>query len=284
MTNSECCREGYSTCCSNLLDEEYSTDSLLQLVARRDYLLYAYYDPNVYTVSIDITGLSPCMTIGEGPYDYGTRTTVGITVGRGNFFAGWTNGTTNNPQTLQVFGDTILHPIIHPAQVRLTNTSSGNTFARWNDGILDNPRTLENSYDTSLTVLYGSLPTSINCDFEDSADISLWSLANGDRINRWVIDTAIHNGGSRALYISDDGGASNHCASSGTAVFAYAEMFLDSGDYYYSYDWQMWGSRYHDQLRAALLPDSIHFAPSDNCYSGWGDLPFGAIYEERKGN
>ena len=277
MTNSECCREGYSTCCSNLLDEEYSTDSLLQLVARRDYLLYAYYDPNVYTVSIDTTGLSPCMTIGEGPYDYGTRATVGITVGRGNFFAGWTNGTTNNPQTLQVFGDTTLHPIIHPAQVRLTNTSSGNVFARWSDGILDNPRTFENSYDTSLTVLYGSLPTSINCDFEDSADISLWSLANGDRINRWVIDTAIHNGGSRALYISDDGGASNHCASSGTAVFAYAEMFLDSGDYYYSYDWQMWGSRYHDQLRAALLPDSIHFAPSDNCYSGWGDLPFGAI-------
>ena len=264
MTNSECCREGYSTCCSNLLDEEYSTDSLLQLVARRDYLLYAYYDPNVYTISIDTTGLSPCMTIGDGQYDYGTRTTVGVTVGRGDFFAGWTNGTTNNPQSLQVLGDTTLHPIILPAQVRLANSSSGNAFARWSDGILDNPRTFENSYDTSLTVLYGTPPTSINCDFEDSADIHLWSLLNGNRINRWVIDTAVNNGGSRALYISDNGGASYHCSSSGTAVFAYVEMLLDSGEYYYTYDWQMWGSRYYDQLRAALLPDSIHFAPSDN--------------------
>ena len=107
----------YRGCCGgDLMTLEYSTDSLLQLVARRDYILYAYYEPNVYTVSIDTTGLSPCMTIGEGQYDYGTWTSVGITVDRGKSFAGWTNGTTNNPQTLQVLGDTILYPIILPAQ------------------------------------------------------------------------------------------------------------------------------------------------------------------------
>ena len=44
---------------------EYSTDSLLQIVAKKDLLLSAYYDPNIYNVSIDTTGLSPCMTIGK---------------------------------------------------------------------------------------------------------------------------------------------------------------------------------------------------------------------------
>ena len=272
MTHRECCG-------GDLTTSEYSTDSLLQLVTNRDYILLAQYEPNLYTVDIDTTGHSPCLTMGEGEYEYGSMVTIGITVNRGNFFAGWTNGATNNPYTFLAQENIIFHPIILPAQIRLTPTLS-NSYARWSDGIIDNPRTLENPYDTSLTVLYGDggLPTSINCDFEDSADISLWHFTNGNLINKWVIDTAVHNGGSRALYISDDDGASYHWTSSNgsTSVFAYTEVLLDSGDYYYSYDWRRWGS-FYDRLRVALLTDSTHFAPSNYSYMTWGTLPSGAI-------
>ena len=36
-----------------------------------------------------------------------------------------------------------------------------------------------------------------------------WTLINGDRTNTWTWGTAVNNGGTHALYVSNDGGTSN---------------------------------------------------------------------------
>ena len=92
-------------------------------------------------------------------------------------------------------------------------------------------------------------------DFENAAADSVWTLVNGTVTNQWVIDTAISNGGSRSLYISNDGGSSNAYTTSSTS-FAYAELggWMEPGIYNISYDWKAYGESNYDYIRAFLAP------------------------------
>ena len=57
--------------------------------------------------------------------------------------------------------------------------------------------------------------------FEDATDNALWQYANATT-NQWCIGSAANNGGSNALYISNDGGTSNKYTNTKmTTSFAY---------------------------------------------------------------
>ena len=91
--------------------------------------------------------------------------------------------------------------------------------------------------------------------FEDNCS---WVLINGDRPNQWCWGEATNNGGSKAIYISNDNGATNaYTASYQSKSMVYAtKTFTFNGIYTFSFDWNCKGS-YSDYFRVALVPASV---------------------------
>ena len=111
------------------------------------------------------------------------------------------------------------------------------------------------------TSLASPLPYSTG--FESGQDAS-WVMLNGS--NAWCVGQATSNGGSNALYVSDDGGVSNSYSDNETYSMAYKTLNFDSvGDYVVSFDWKANGESYFDYLRVLLVPGMYEFVPnSDN--------------------
>ena len=86
-----------------------------------------------------------------------------------------------------------------------------------------------------------------------------WTLINGTQTNAWAWGSATSNGGSSAMYISNDNGASNaYSTSSAAAVYAVKTFaFEEDGGYVFQYDWLAKGEMSYsayDYLRVALVP------------------------------
>ncbi|MBR5982399.1 MAG: leucine-rich repeat protein, partial [Bacteroidales bacterium] len=98
------------------------------------------------------------------------------------------------------------------------------------------------------------------CDFEDDAENTNWTLANGDQTNKWSIGTAANNGGNNGLYISNDGGTTNEYTSTSTSyVYAYRTIEVtDSAIYEVSFDWIGYGENNYDLLYAFIIPTSLN--------------------------
>ena len=89
---------------------------------------------------------------------------------------------------------------------------------------------------------------------------STWLLAN-DNINKWVVGEAINNGGTKSLYISNDGGVSNAYTVSGTQwSYAVKTFSFLSGNVAFSFDWKATGEGNYDYLRAFLVPINNNFS------------------------
>ena len=101
------------------------------------------------------------------------------------------------------------------------------------------------------------IPLPYECDFETGAS---WNLINGSSENAWVIGSAVSNGGgSKALYISSDGGTSNTYNNlAETNVWATRLLEVtEEGDYLFSFDWKGKGESSYDYLAAVLVPASV---------------------------
>ena len=116
--------------------------------------------------------------------------------------------------------------------------------------------------------VYVQLPFS--CGFEDSVQNSLWVLENGTNTNKWHIGTATNNGGTHALYISDNNGVANSYTITTAAMdYAYTDVMLSApGDYGYSFDWKCEGESTWDFIRVALVPVSESFTAGTALPSG----------------
>ncbi|MBP5541521.1 MAG: fibronectin type III domain-containing protein, partial [Bacteroidales bacterium] len=117
---------------------------------------------------------------------------------------------------------------------------------------------------------------SFTSDFESATDRAAWTLANS-ATNVWAIGTATSNGGSYALYISNDNGTSNAYTISSTAnVFAYRTITIDTaGDFVYSYDWKANGESCCDYMRVAIMPNS--YTPTAGTSTGWANATGTAV-------
>lgn len=99
-----------------------------------------------------------------------------------------------------------------------------------------------------------------SCDFEDATENSEWLLLGGTFPNQWYIGSAVNNGGTNALYISNDNGVSNaYTVSVGSKqfVFAMRSLTLEVGEYVVGYDWKCNGQGNNDFMRVAIIPESI---------------------------
>ena len=122
------------------------------------------------------------------------------------------------------------------------------------------------------------------CDFEDTVECRHWvSLGNGQQ-NQWAWGSAVNNTpqGQRAIYVSNDGGASNAYSGNAAATsYVYREMVMEPNTYFCSFDWRCLGDADFHFFRAfvvpiASLPTAGGFPVANNYYSavpaGWIDL------------
>ena len=105
-----------------------------------------------------------------------------------------------------------------------------------------------------------------------------WELVNGDLTNEWTWGTATQLGGSKALYISNDGGTTNAYNNTGTKVFATKLLTFTEGIHEIAFDWKAQGESTYDFLRAALVPATQTLtAGTDDGGIGTTSLPEGWI-------
>jgi len=90
------------------------------------------------------------------------------------------------------------------------------------------------------------------CGFENDSDTAGWTIYNGSQPSVWTIGTAVNNGGTKSLYVSDDGGTSNNYSGGTSIVYAVKTISLDAGGYELSYDWRCQGEGSYDLMRVAL--------------------------------
>ena len=108
-------------------------------------------------------------------------------------------------------------------------------------------------------------------------------VAVGTPSNTWVRGTATNNGGSNAMYISNNGGTSNAYTTSGAMAAYAAKLFsFEAGDYTISYDWKANGETTYDYLRVALVPASDELTAAyssigtSSLPTGWTELDGGS--------
>ena len=103
-------------------------------------------------------------------------------------------------------------------------------------------------------------------DFEDR---NQWNFINGSSTNAWAWGTAVSNGGSGAMYISNNGGAANEYSHTSTAVYATKTFdFEEEGGYVIKYDWRAEGESSFDYLRVALVPATAKLTAGSSAVSG----------------
>jgi len=113
-------------------------------------------------------------------------------------------------------------------------------------------------------------------DFESSNG---WILENGSLTNQWVWGTAAHDDGTKSLYISNDGGATNSYSTADATVYAWKTFSFEDGYYSFSYDWRAYGEEDWDYLRVALVPDETELTADISVPDGFDhdELPDGWI-------
>ena len=133
----------------------------------------------------------------------------------------------------------------------------------------------------SFTTLAASPATvPYNCNFE-AAGVNGWDFIQSGQTSYWVVGNNTNHGGSRSMYVTDNGTTNNY---SGTASYSFAArtFYLPAGGYLVSYDWKANGESSFDFLRAALVPAGTTIVAGE--YNGFnnaeapsGTLPAGGI-------
>lgn len=111
------------------------------------------------------------------------------------------------------------------------------------------------------------------CDFEDEAENARWvlnpSIETITTANAWSIGKATAYTGSKALYVSGDGGVSNTYAATNNVLIAYRDITLDQGDYDIAYDWTGLGNGKDGYLKIVY----VNRPETDIHCSGNGVMP-----------
>ncbi|MCL2435674.1 MAG: fibronectin type III domain-containing protein, partial [Lentimicrobiaceae bacterium] len=118
------------------------------------------------------------------------------------------------------------------------------------------------------------------CDFEETFENDQWRFANFDipTQNNWYIGTATNNGGTRSLYVSNTGGATNVFSFSiASTVWAYRDIEFptSTNDFLLSFDVNVFGhsqAYYSEVFIGELIPVT---ASASFSYYGLDPVPAG---------
>ena len=127
---------------------------------------------------------------------------------------------------------------------------------------------------TTLAAAPATVP--YNCDFEQPG-VNGWDLIQTSQNNYWIVGNATNNGGTKSLYITDNGTANSY---SGAASYSFAvrTFNLAAGNYVCTYDWKCQGESSFDFIRAALVPAGVNIEAGDYCgFDNASAMPAGSI-------
>jgi len=90
------------------------------------------------------------------------------------------------------------------------------------------------------------VPYSMGFEDGESTELSNWTLNPGSAAascaDQWKVGSAVHSSGSKALYISTDGGVNAQYGFHPNLQYAYRDFYLPAGKYDFSFDWMNIGS------------------------------------------
>src|SRR5690554_4070464 len=101
-------------------------------------------------------------------------------------------------------------------------------------------------------------------DYEEGFEgVHNWILSNGTQTNKWVVGEATNNGGTHAMYISNDNGVSNAYSHTLSVVHAYRDVQIpaDADSVLLSFDWKAQGESCCDYLRVWVVPATFTPTP-----------------------
>ncbi len=130
------------------------------------------------------------------------------------------------------------------------------------------------NYSPSISAAFHTLMAPATAPYaDDFEDGNNWMFINGSLTNAWVYGEAAHNGeGTHAIYISNDGGASNaYNGSAAAVVYAVKSFDFEEGVYTFKYDWKANGegtSTMYDYLRVFIVPESVELVPGTSMPTG----------------
>ncbi|MDH6602233.1 gliding motility-associated-like protein [Myroides gitamensis] len=156
-------------------------------------------------------------------------------------------------------GETVTGSIITTQNpYTITGLSARTTYYVWIRTVCgDNNR----SFWVRLTFNTGQIPADMpyNEDFEDVSDWDFQSSA----LNKWVIGTAVNNGGDKSLYVTKDEGATNsYDITVATVAHAYRDIAVPMGtaESNLSFDWRCLGegtTTKRDYFKVWLVPNTF---------------------------
>lgn len=112
-----------------------TTDSAGLIVIYGDQTLVASFVIDTHTVSVVANDDSYGAVFGEGSYPYGSQVSLTATANYGYYFVRWNNGETDNPYTLNIYGDTSITAIFAPelnADLCMVSVENGRNALVWN--------------------------------------------------------------------------------------------------------------------------------------------------------
>jgi hypothetical protein len=134
----------------------------------------------------------------------------------------------------------------------------------------------ESDWVTSAAFVTNQIPAILPYteDFEGAVS---WTIINGEQTNKWHVGTAVANGGTHSLYVSNDNGLTNSYTNTVTSVvYAYRDIVVDSGTSILSvsFDGRRDSESCCDYTRVWLVPTNYVFTGSQ-IVSGSGRIQLG---------
>ena len=110
--------------------------------------------------------------------------------------------------------------------------------------------------------------------FEDTTENANWTIVNATSVNKFVISTALNNGGTYSLYVSNSTAspyANSYNSSNPCYTMAYREFTVaTAGVFTFDFDWKCEGEGGYDYGRVAIAPGSTVLSNStSSSYSGF---------------
>lgn len=164
------------------------------------------------------------------------------------------------------------------ALTELTAQTTYYAYVRANCGGGDLSKWAKKVFSTTREALVVDQNHPYSQNFETNND---WEFTNGTLTNIWCYGSATNNGGSKAMYVSNDNGTSNaYTLNSTTTVFASKLLAFAQGTYTVSFDWKANGEAnssgtHYDYMRVALVPGDVEFTAGTSLPSGvsYSSLP-----------
>ena len=163
-----------------------------------------------------------------------------------------------------------LHTGIDATTYHLTGLTESTKYYAWvrdycgDDGY--------SAWSSSISFTTTQTPVVVDADhpFSDNFEgANQWRFVNGELTNQWVLGEAANNGGTHAMYISNDNGENNAYTTNSSATVYFTKVFtLAAGKYNFSYDWRCVGYGTSDYFRVALAPASTELSASTSAPSG----------------